>query len=201
MPPGKLFADAEGTRAAIMKATYQALCRHGYADLTIQRIADEFPKSKSLLYHHYEGKDEILLEFLDYLLTHFKETVPKRDYEDPHTHLQEIVRRVVPTDLTDEKKDFTRAVIELRAQAANDQRYHDHFTRSDEFFRERIASVVRRGVEQGRYRDVDPERVADYLLTLIDGAMHRRVTSDIDVERIRRETQVYIDSLRSKDEG
>ena len=40
---------AVGTRAAIMEATFEALSKHGYADLTIQTIADEFEKSKSLL--------------------------------------------------------------------------------------------------------------------------------------------------------
>jgi AcrR family transcriptional regulator len=64
-----LFDDEPAdTREAIMQATYRALRAHGYARLTIQRIGDEFPKSKSLLYHHYDGKDDLLLEFLSYML-------------------------------------------------------------------------------------------------------------------------------------
>ncbi|MEF8774483.1 MAG: helix-turn-helix domain-containing protein, partial [Halobacteriales archaeon] len=62
MPPEELFdADAEDTDEALMAATYRALCEHGYADLTIQQIGAEFEKSTSLLYHHYDGKDELLV--------------------------------------------------------------------------------------------------------------------------------------------
>ncbi|PSP70021.1 TetR/AcrR family transcriptional regulator, partial [Halobacteriales archaeon QH_9_66_26] len=64
-------ASRDDTQAAIMDATYRALCEHGYADLTIQTIADEFDKSKSLLYYHYDTKDEILIGLLDYLLGQF----------------------------------------------------------------------------------------------------------------------------------
>lgn len=199
--PGDLFDEAEGTRAEVMEATYSALCKHGYADLTIQRIADEFPKSKSLLYHHYEGKDEILLEFLDYLLTRYQETVPQRDFDDPVDHLMSVVDYVVPETMEAGQEDFTRAVIELRAQAANDTGYHDHFTRSDDVFRQRLTDVVRQAIEDGEIRDVDPEGVADFVLTVFDGAMHRRVTADVDVEGIRSEIHGYLESLRPEDDG
>lgn len=194
--PGDLFDEAEGTRAEVMEATYSALRKHGYADLTIQGIADEFPKSKSLLYHHYEGKDEILLEFLDYLLTRYRETVPERDFDDAIDHLQGVVGYVVPLNMEEGQEDFTRAVIELRAQAANDERYHDHFTRSDQVFRERLREVLQQGVEDGAVRPVDPDAVADFVLTVFDGAMHRRVTAEVDVTRIRGEIQGYLEGLR-----
>lgn len=64
-------ADQDATQEAIMDATYQALCKHGYTDLTIQKIADEFGKSKSLLYYHHDTKDEILIVLLEYLLNQF----------------------------------------------------------------------------------------------------------------------------------
>jgi AcrR family transcriptional regulator len=35
----------DDTCEAIMSATYRALCAHGYADLTMQDIADETDKS------------------------------------------------------------------------------------------------------------------------------------------------------------
>ncbi|MEF8974259.1 MAG: helix-turn-helix domain-containing protein, partial [Haloarcula sp.] len=39
----------------IMDATYRALCTHGYADLTMQDIADESDKSKAALHYHYDS--------------------------------------------------------------------------------------------------------------------------------------------------
>ncbi|GAA0475047.1 hypothetical protein GCM10008985_34420 [Halococcus dombrowskii] len=51
----------------IMDATYRALCKHGYAALRMQDIADETTKSKAALHYHYDSKHDLLLSFLDYI--------------------------------------------------------------------------------------------------------------------------------------
>ncbi len=66
-----------------MAATYRALCAHGYADLTMQRIADEAGKSKSLLHYHYGTKQELLVAFLDYLFDRFEARVAATEGDAP----------------------------------------------------------------------------------------------------------------------
>jgi len=176
-----------------MEATYRALCGHGYTNLTIQRIGDEFPKSKSLVYHHYDGKDDLLLDFLAYLLEHFEAKVPREEYEDAAAHLQAVIEYVLPDDLDEERRDFTSAMIELRAQAAHDPEYREHFTRSTEFFHRRLAAIVERGIEEGVFREVDPDRVASLLLATIDGARLHRATADVEgtIPAVREELREY----------
>ena len=191
-----LFDDEPAdTREAIMQATYRALCAHGYAGLTIQRIGDEFPKSKSLLYHHYDGKDDLLLEFLSFMLERFEETIPDREYDDAHDHLLEIVDHAVPASIEPERAEFRAAMVELRAQAASDDAYREHFTRNDRFFRERFAAVVRRGIERGTFREVDPDRVAAMVLATVHGAMQEAATTDAaETAAVREELEAYIDA-------
>lgn len=69
--------ELEPAKRRIMEATYRALQKHGYGNLTIQHIADEFENSKTLLYYHYDGKDELLVDFLDYVLTQFLNSLPR----------------------------------------------------------------------------------------------------------------------------
>ncbi|WP_246045604.1 TetR/AcrR family transcriptional regulator [Halorussus ruber] len=198
MPPSHLFdGDADDTRTAIMRATYLALRKHGYADLTIQRIGDEFDKSKSLLYHHYDSKDELLVDFLGYMLEEFKSDVPVEECDDARDHLRALLDHVVPPTLDAERFEFTSAMMELRAQAPHDEAYRDQFTRTDRFFRQRIADVVRDGVEEGVFRDVNPEQTAAMLVTVINGSMLERVTTDSpeDVMRAtRQELEECIDA-------
>ncbi|OYR82216.1 TetR family transcriptional regulator, partial [Halorubrum ezzemoulense] len=66
------FAEPSDTRQAILGAAFRALCEHGYANVTIQRIGDEFDKSPSLVYHHYDGKDDLLIDLLGFLLDEFE---------------------------------------------------------------------------------------------------------------------------------
>ncbi|NHN58776.1 MULTISPECIES: TetR/AcrR family transcriptional regulator [Halorussus] len=198
MPPAHLFEDApDDTRTAIMKATFLALCEHGYANLTIQRIGDEFAKSKSLLYHHYDGKDELLVEFLEYMLEDFQANVPREDHDDPEEHLRTMLDQILDPAIEDEHYEFTGAMMELRAQASHDEAYRDHFTRTDRYLREKIADVVRDGVDRGVFREVDPERTAALLVTTVNGSMLGRVTTDDDAEVLRatrRELDDYIDA-------
>src|SRR6056297_1471511 len=120
MPPDGLFDDsADDTRVAIMEATYEALVEYGYADLTIQRIADEFDKSKSLLYHHHDGKDDLLVDFLEFALDHFENNVPFREDDTADERLRALLDAVAATK-PEADEEFVGILVELRAQAVND---------------------------------------------------------------------------------
>ena len=176
MPLGELFDEPTDTREELMGATYRALCEHGYAELTIQRISDQFPKSKSLLYHHYDSKDELLVEFLSFVLDHLESTTPQDD-DDPIETLQGLLDYLLPTEPSTEQQQFRRAIIELRAQAASDPEYRAQFTRSTEYFQDRFASIIDRGCEEGVFRAVDADRLATLIVATIDGAMLREATT------------------------
>ena len=196
--PRFALEDPRGTRDEIMQATYRALCDHGYADLTIQRIGDRFAKSKSLLYHHYDGKDELLLDLLSFMLEEFERTIDADPGDDPAGHLREMLDRVLAPDLPADRREFGAAMVELRAQAAHDARYREKFTRHDRFFRGQIERTVRVGIDDGTFRAVDPERVAALVFTVIEGVRTRRSTSDIDdVAIVRAELDTYLDAALS----
>ncbi|WP_137283985.1 TetR/AcrR family transcriptional regulator [Halorussus salinisoli] len=195
MPPEGLFEEsADDTRTAIMEATYRALTDYGYADLSIQRIADEFDKSNSLLYHHYDGKDDLLVDFLEFTLDHFEGGVSLGDGDSADERLRTLVTALVSAN-AESDEEFVGIVVELRAQAVNDPDYRDYFTRSDQFLRDRIAAVVAEGIETGSFREVDPEQTASFLVTLANGAMTERITTDAEaVRRVQAELDEYLDA-------
>ncbi|HET7324695.1 MAG TPA: TetR family transcriptional regulator C-terminal domain-containing protein, partial [Halococcus sp.] len=160
---------------------------------TIARIGEEFDKSVSLVYHHYDGKDELLVDFLEFMLERFTSEVTVGEYEDAHEQLRASLSGVRSGPLADEQRAFVSALTELRAQAAHDPAYREQFEKTDEFFRERVASVVRAGIEQGVFREVDPEQVADMLVTTVNGALLNRVTTDAPVAPTFEELDAYIE--------
>ncbi|MFD1587748.1 TetR/AcrR family transcriptional regulator [Halorientalis brevis] len=193
-PPMELFDDEPtSTREAIMQATYAALAKHGYADLTIQRISDEFNKSKSLLYHHYDSKDALLVDFLGFMLEQMEADVPIQESGNAYDQLMSAFRHAFGELF--EEPDFLRAVLELRAQAATDETYRRQFTANEEFIQSKLAEIVRNGIDEGTFRDVDPDRTAEMLLTVIDGAILRQATiDDVDVDVVRQELDAYVRS-------
>ena len=53
-------AEAANTRAAIVDAALRCFGRHGIASSTLEQIACEAGVTKGAIYHHFEGKREIL---------------------------------------------------------------------------------------------------------------------------------------------
>jgi AcrR family transcriptional regulator len=182
------------TRAALMEATYKALSEYGYADLTVERIGEEFEKSVSLIYHHYDGKDALLVDFLDTMLDRLEADIALDEHENAHVHLRALFDRVLSPSLDDERYAMISAITELRGQAPHDETYREQFTRSDRLLHDRIAEIVRRGIDQGVFRDVDPDRTAEMLLVTINGAMTERVTTtnEATVRAVRHELDEYV---------
>jgi AcrR family transcriptional regulator len=190
------FADAPGgTRSEIMRATYVALTKHGYADLTIQCIADEFDKSKSLLYHHYDGKDAILLDFMRFLTDRFEAEMDAEGDADPRRRLDDFFDRVIPPTTDEGRAAFDRVLVELRAAAAHNPAFRATFTETDHVLRDRLADIVRAGMRSGDFRDGDPVRIAEFLLATMLGTLTGRATSDDGWEaNIRRELDAHVDA-------
>lgn len=190
--------DPDGTQEEILQATYWALCEHGYANLTVQRIGEHFEKSVSLLYQHYDGKDDMLLAFLSEMLEEFERsiTATSADEESPCAHLDAILDHALAPDPPAEVQQFESAMVELRAQAATDERYRRQFTRHDRFFRNHLASVVRAGIDEGTFRDVDPVPVTTFMFTVMVGTRIRRATtSETDATIVRKGLKAYLDAV------
>jgi AcrR family transcriptional regulator len=185
--------EPETTREAIMQATYDALAKHGYTDLTIQRIGDEFDKSKSLLYHHYDSKDALLIDFLGFMLEEMADDVPFEEQPNAHQQLVFAYDHVFGNLLSADRRAFIRAVVELRAQGAHDDAFREQFTANEAFLRSRLVEIIERGIDEGIFRAVDPDRVADMLLTVIDGAFIRHTTvEDADLDAVHEELEEYL---------
>ncbi len=142
------FTEPADTREAILGAAFRALCEHGYADLTIQRIGEEFDKSPSLVYHHYDGKDELLVDLLEFLLDGFESALSADAFDlPPRARLDTYVAAMTNPSDTDSGNApdgrFLTAVVELRAQAATDDAYRAHFDRSDRVFQTFLEQSVR----------------------------------------------------------
>lgn len=169
------------SRERIMQAAFEALATHGYADLTVARIADEFAKSKSLLYYHYDGKDDILRSLLDYATDQFLATLDAESTDDPAANLREFVDQLLPESPSGDVLTGRRVILELRGEAVGNPDFRATFTAMDERLRERVVAEIEAGVERGRFAVDDPEAAATELTLLLNGALVESATTDHDV--------------------
>jgi AcrR family transcriptional regulator len=168
--------ESDDPTREIMEATYRALCEHGYAATSISKIADEFAKSKSLLYYHYEDKEDLLEDFLSFLLDEFETEVATIEEKEPAERLAAVLDLLVPSEIDDEEMHFRRAVLEIRAQAPYHETYREQIKRSDELILGEIIDAIERGIDSGAFRPVNARQVAEFIYSTAYGAIERGVT-------------------------
>ena len=162
----------------IMEATYRALLKHGYADLSISRIADELDKSKAAIYYHYDTKDDLLVAFLEFAVDRFEETIETETGDEPPEDLEHVIEKLLPLQPDEEQRQLQAVLVGLRSQAVTNGVFREQFTQIDERLAATIRGIVDRGIEEDTFRDVDPSRVAEHILATVNGAMYGRATTD-----------------------
>ncbi len=180
-----------------VEATYRALCRHGFADVTMQDIADETDRSKASLHYHYESKEDLFEAFLDHLYETFRETTADPPGETPAERLIGLVRAVLSTD--DDSTSFTTAYLGIKAQAPYREGFRERLERFDRHTRDRVAELVAEGVEAGEFPpETDPDAVASFVTTHLHGTWTRSVVAG-EVTAMRERLVGYVYDLLAAD--
>jgi AcrR family transcriptional regulator len=178
----------------IMDAAYRALCDHGYADVTMQAIADEADRSTAALHYHYDTKHDLLVAFLDHLYDRFADRLDAADEGDPVERLLGVVDAVA-TPPDDADRRFATAVLEIKAQAPYDDDFRDRLAEFDRLLHDRLRDAIADGVD-ARVLDpgVDPDDAAGFVVTTLNGARVRSVAVGHDRADTRRRLHDYVES-------
>jgi len=167
------------THEEIMYATFAALQEYGYAELSIQYIADEVQLSKSTLYHHFADKDDLILSFLQFLLNTMEGKCQYGQFDNPKREVLEIVDKVLEENITPQPSSegaIMASYIELRAQAIRNPTHREPITEADQQFVEQVATLIEAGIRQGVFQTVDPEETAEFLLAMLHGIIIQSIT-------------------------
>ncbi|EMA13972.1 TetR/AcrR family transcriptional regulator [Haloarcula amylolytica] len=185
--------DQSDSRDAIMSATFRALSRHGYADLTMQDIADEFEKSRSLLHYHYDTRDDLILAFVDNLIGWVGDELEESSTEDPRTRLLEYIERFSPNQ-REYARGFVVALFELRLQALHNEQLREKLARHYQQNIDTAARIIADGIEAGVFHPVNPEKTGELIYNSLQGAAFYEVVLGADgaTQRMRDGLLEYI---------
>jgi AcrR family transcriptional regulator len=177
-----------GARERILAAAVERIASDGMDGVRIARIAMDAGVSTSLVHYHFETRDALLAEALDYSFELAGDIRIGEDEGDApdHTHrLAAMVDQCLPYPGMLERDFILWVELWLRASRHPDLRPTASrlYDRMHEWFREAIAA----GVESGEFRATDPDRLADRALALLDGFGIRVLVGDIPIEHARAE--------------
>lgn len=154
-------------REAILANAIELFARHGYAQTEMEAIGLAAGVAKGTLYRYFTNKEELFLAAVDRALERLAEFVFETIVclDDPvaivRTSFRALARFCAKHPEVMELMAVERAVF----RDARPARHLFHRSRNRPIF----AAIVRQGIEQGKFRDVDPDGVVETLVYLIQG--------------------------------
>lgn len=168
-------AERQRKHDEILDAALVLFGRKGYEGTTIEDIAEELGYAKASLYYYFTGKEAMVKA----LIYEAMETADRamdaylRRSDDPVQNLRDLIGSYVD-DYTAKRgffniyhhvghfMDSILSEDERRAMAQRMQEMND-----------KIIGMIRRGVEQGVYIDLDPQTLGEMVLGMISGLMNQ----------------------------
>jgi len=183
-------AADRGARERILAAAVERIASDGIDDVRIARIAMDARVSTSLVHYHFETRDALLEQALEYSyeLAGDVRLGPEGDAHDLDGvgRLAAMIDQCLPYPGMLERDWILWVELWLRAVRHPEMRPTAMrlYARMREWFAEAIATGIERGEFSG---GADPDQVADRILALADGYGVRVLFGDMEVMHARRE--------------
>lgn len=173
-PPDDIPSDIYD---GLLQATLSALVTHGYSNLTVRDIGDEWDRSRQLITYYFGGKEALLTTLLEDVLVVAEETIDSPPVGDPYEQLTETIDLLVcgPESMNTEYWRFLTALYEIQAQAHHEPKYQTILDSATDSFIEELTDCIERGIRDGVFRDVDAEQFANAIDDQITGAHVKRI--------------------------
>src|ERR1700741_4760872 len=97
------------SRQEILRTAARLFQQRGYDATSMNDVAAALKLSKGGLYHHFQGKDEILFEIMNHAMEITQERViaPVRSIADPEDRLRSLIRRHMEVVLSPPDREIT----------------------------------------------------------------------------------------------
>ncbi|WP_232687364.1 TetR/AcrR family transcriptional regulator [Halobacterium zhouii] len=193
--------DLTDTERELIEATGDALAKHGVAGVTTQKIADEWGRTQSLVHYYYDTKEDLIVAYVEYLRDGVRSEYVERDDDPPLARIEWLV-----TDDFEHQPDGSQQVnvlYDLHGEAPHNDRYRAALNDFEADGREFVEDAIRDGIEDGTFRDVDPEAAALFVLSASDGALLRTVSlrRDDDAALFRAGAEQYVTNVLLTDDA
>ncbi len=177
---GAPASDARpSARDRILAAAVRRIASEGIDDVRIARIAMDAGVSSSLVHYHFETREALLAEALEYSYTRAGDARISSDELPAASHAERLwsmVDQCLPG--TPSLAEDWVLWVELWLRAVRHPELRPVAEKLYERLREWFADEIAAGIRDGEFSSCDPDAVADRILALIDGFGVRTLIGD-----------------------
>jgi AcrR family transcriptional regulator len=174
----------------LARVALDLFAERNFASVTIKDIARESGVNAALIYYYFESKEDLFRAVIEHAVDQAFENVRMLrerhqspldiidDWLNNHVQLFEPIHKLVKISL-----DYSGAQTRVPSIDRSIRQFYDEEARM-------LSNCIRQGVAEGMFSPVDPEELALFISTYLDGLMVRSVIlPDVDLAQ-------YINYLR-----
>jgi AcrR family transcriptional regulator len=151
----------------LQEATMRVIARKGMAAATMQEIADEAGVAKGTIYLYFRDRDELVEKTFEGAITQLMNEIDA--VIDRDMRFEEKLRAIIAAQLSffSANREFFRLYLSLRMPEGPAPRQRRQKQTCHPQYRvraERLAAVLRKAMDDGEIREVDPYRLALFII-------------------------------------
>lgn len=194
---------SEETRARILQESMRLFADSGFDATGVAEICEKSGVSKGAFYHHFPSKQAVFVAIIDQWLESLDQGLIATSLAGsapvPETFLSMARRTSEVFSVADGRLSI---FLEFWAQARKDPEIWKLTVAPFRRYQETFAAILRRGVEEGSLRDVDPEVAASALVSLAVGVVIQGVVDPKGArwdEVMSTSVELLFDGMRNRD--
>lgn len=175
--------DHGAARDKFLAAALDLFAERNFASVTIKDIARVLGVNTALIYYYFDSKTDLFRATIEHAVARAFENVRALNDQsaDPPTVLAAWIENHVKKYA--EIHRFVKIALDFRSAHEADPDIAnsiEHFYNEE---RKLLSKIIRQGIKQRLFSPVDPNRMAQFISTYLDGCMVRSVIlSDFDLE-------------------
>ena len=182
-------ASKEARRLQLIQATIRSIVKHGLADTTIASVAHEAQLSQGIVNLHFQSKDRLLVETLQFVTDEYKETWEKAlDHAGPSSAERLYALLGVDYDRSVFDRDKIAVWFAFWSETKSRPTYRKLCAERDRGYDTILTQLVAEVIEDGNYGSLDPDLVANGLAAMAEGLWLDLLVNPKEMNRERAHT-------------
>jgi AcrR family transcriptional regulator len=192
---------SEETRRTILDTAEELFIQQGYTATGVAEICEAAGVSKGAFYHHFESKQAVFLVIMEDRLSYINQAMQQvlddqREVPDALMYLASLGKMIF---LAGEK--HLSILMEFWEQARHDPESWKAAGAPYERYQQFLALIIRKGVEEGSLREVNPEDVSRLIIAVATGLMLQGVMDkegEAWGQTVEKYMEILIEGLRRR---
>jgi TetR/AcrR family transcriptional regulator, fatty acid metabolism regulator protein len=189
---------------SIQDATMRVIARKGMAAATVQEIADEARVAKGTIYLYFRDRDELIEKTFEGSMAQLMARVDAVLDED--VPFDQKIRAVIAAKLAvfSDNREFFRLYLTLRMPEGPASRQRRKQTCHPQYRAraQKLAGVLKQAMDRGEIREVDPYRLALFIMEGSTAVILERLTEDsspADAADVELMAGLVLDGIRKRE--